>query len=533
MIIGTADITFTRSEALIGNLNIGGRNLIQSNNLFGMGEDVYDITNFLKTGEIIFKGQAVNDTGVCFTMPSAINDMVMGEEYTLAFSIKQVDGLLSNFEVVTDACFTIQTIKVNGIEAESPLITVGDATKREVVVTLARTAVVADEVTTGKVCIMVNQGLVDVGTVSILNLKLEKGNVSTGFSPAPEDVNSLFDLQADILAELQESTAPQTIIDTVLYSNDLTTILGDKANKEDIADMATGSQVTQLETNLTEYVDTAKALQDDSINKLTADLTKVKGQIDASFGLSGGINLIQNSVGYFGHDMWTVTGALETVSNLELEQLVVGSGFYSPNTSITKAVQEIPVKSDTDYTISFFMKKPQGAGNAFIKVYDANDKALYQFSTYSASDVSNQYKAFAYTFKTPNNAETIKIAIEIDSVVECYITALMLSEGTTNYGWTQHSTEIANTNIQMNINGIKVLGADGNSYTVMSPFEFSGYANVLNEDTNTINTERIFTLNGDTTEVNRLKAKRSIDLGNMVIVPIAKDAINGWAWFKK
>ena len=85
--------------------------------------------------------------------------------------------------------------------------------------------------------------------------------------------------------------------------------------------------------------------------------------------------------------------------------------------------------------------------------------------------------------------------------------------------------EILNTQVNITSSGVIVKSNvyDG-SYTVMSPLEFSGYAKVENIVT------RVFSLNGDTTEVEKLKAKTQISMNPIKVVALKSGANEGWAF---
>lgn len=527
MIIGSLDINLSRNKALINRIAISGRNLIRVANLEAENADEFDKSNYLYNGSLTYRNLTVASGKMsCFTVDN-MHKIPSYSDMILHFDYRVVSGILSSLQVDVHSGYIILDTKVDGISQEGTELPL-DGLEHQVTVYLQR----SNEVQTdGKICLLINEGLVDIVEIAITSLKLETGNKATGFSPAPEDIVTSLDNQNNIIAQIKEDTTPTRIIEAVVYSNEINSLLESKANVEDLAGFATGEEVTGQLQAITEYVDTRQALADDTINELSSRLTKTEADITAKFGLTGGINLIQNSVGYFGTDLWAVTGGLRTTTTVELERLQIGSAFYSDTTSPVKATQNIPATGG-DYTISFFVKKPQGSGNAFITIGYADGTKLFEFSPFGSTELSNEYRAFAYTFTMPEDAHFIRVGIEVDTAVECTIAGLMLTQGTTNYSWTPHRTENANTNIQMNINGLKVIGSDG-GYTVMSPDEFSGYAPVTDEVTNTTEMERIFTLNGDTTEVNRLSAKRSIDIGTLVIVPV-KNALNeGWAIVNK
>ena len=84
------------------------------------------------------------------------------------------------------------------------------------------------------------------------------------------------------------------------------------------------------------------------------------------------------------------------------------------------------------------------------------------------------------------------------------ITDSMLNLGNLSSIWTQANGEILNTQVNINLNGILVKSLqfeETGQYTVINPLEFAGYTNKNGVST------RVFTVNGDTTEVENLYVK--------------------------
>jgi len=84
------------------------------------------------------------------------------------------------------------------------------------------------------------------------------------------------------------------------------------------------------------------------------------------------------------------------------------------------------------------------------------------------------------------------------------ITDSMLNLGNLCSVWTQANGEILNTQVNINLNGILVKSLqfdETGQYTVINPLEFAGYTNKNGVST------RIFTVNGDTTEVENIYVK--------------------------
>uniref|UniRef100_UPI00047D3ECC hypothetical protein n=1 Tax=Bacillus sp. UNC41MFS5 TaxID=1449046 RepID=UPI00047D3ECC len=339
--------------------------------------------------------------------------------------------------------------------------------------------------------------------------------------------DGLYDSIASLDSKIEDKTDPTKIIETVIYAESFTSILSNKASVEDISDMATGTQVTGVKDTVTKYID--GRLDDEGginekINAVSASLTKTANDISAKFTSMGGINLVRNSIGYAGTDLWTISGTMNTLQNQELEQLGFGSGFYSALNTGGYIEQRIPTHVGETYSLSFWMKKSvDNATNGWagIDVYENGVKKAF-IGRGSAGGVTSGYELGLYTFSTQYSEITIRITV--GSSADAIISGLMLNVGEDALQWQHANGEIYNTNVQMNLNGIKVINGQTQGYTIMSPQEFSGYA--LVEGT----MQRVFTLNGDTTEVTKIDIDKEINMSPLKVIPIVSTASNGWAW---
>ena len=100
----------------------------------------------------------------------------------------------------------------------------------------------------------------------------------------------------------------------------------------------------------------------------------------------------------------------------------------------------------------------------------------------------------------------------------------MLHEGSEPFKWQPYTSEVYNTNVKMDINGITVKNNADAGYTLITPDEFSGYAPVDGT------VEKVFTLNGDTTEVKKLKAEQQFQMAPVTIITIDNSKYSGWAF---
>lgn len=254
---------------------------------------------------------------------------------------------------------------------------------------------------------------------------------------------------------------------------------------------------------------------------------------------SGGSNLLKNSV-MFAYDSegkpndWILNepeqgdnDSLTIQSSSEALSAGSASGhiFTLNGKSVTQRVivkeddSSIPEDKKTYYTFSTKIKK-NITGSCYVKISNSNEEYLISvdvgespyYSDYEISGLLPKNSYYDITFYGSNDSDAT-------------FTDNMFSIGNYKTQWQQASGEIMNTQVNIDVNGVTVKSSQyqGN-YTVMSPLEFSGYANINGVVT------KIFTLNNDTTEVEKLKSRKEINMFPLKIVPITEGAKQGWAF---
>lgn len=238
----------------------------------------------------------------------------------------------------------------------------------------------------------------------------------------------------------------------------------------------------------------------------------------------GGINLLKNSTGfsYQGSNQFqnwqSISGTFtQYIGNDALDS---GTGFQATDGDMK---QVIPCVVGQPYTVTCKVKKGT-AGTGYLKISDGNtfqqvnlvNTAAYNYTTIQVSGF------------VPATG-TLIIEIEAAGVTGGLIfTAIMVNVGSVGLQWCNALGELYNTNVQMDINGLKVFSNQYNGYTVMSPSEFSGY--FMNAQGVM---QKVFTLNKDTTQVAKLAINDTvapeIDMGDLKIVNVNGGGYDGWA----
>lgn len=240
----------------------------------------------------------------------------------------------------------------------------------------------------------------------------------------------------------------------------------------------------------------------------------------------GGGNLIKNSVGYGKDDSgkiseWAYDKDHTTItSSVSQNSVALGalSGYQLNLSNGDKMSQRIAVSSGQPHTISFkAFKKATGGGVITIK----NDLGSKEITLKEQVELNWDEQVLTFT----PTMSWIDVEIKANANSSISITDLMLAGGDSKQPWRQASGEIYNTQVSVDARGMQVRSSvyDGD-YVEITPLEFVGYSSVSGTK------KRVFSLNRDITEVEKLNARTQIQMPPMKIVPIDTDNYSGWAF---
>lgn len=240
----------------------------------------------------------------------------------------------------------------------------------------------------------------------------------------------------------------------------------------------------------------------------------------------GGGNLIKNSVGYGKDDSgkiseWAYDKDHTTItSSVSQNSVALGalSGYQLNLSNGDKMSQRIAVSSGQPHTISFkAFKKATGGGVITIK----NDLGSKEILLKEQIELNWDEQVLTFT----PTMSWIDVEIKANANSSISITDLMLAGGDSKQPWRQASGEIYNTQVSVDARGMQVRSSvyDGD-YVEITPIEFVGYSSVSGKK------KRVFSLNRDITEVEKLNARTQIQMPPMKIVPIDTDNYSGWAF---
>ncbi|MBW8383951.1 MAG: phage tail protein [Youngiibacter sp.] len=288
-----------------------------------------------------------------------------------------------------------------------------------------------------------------------------------------------------LLEDAVESKVSQTVYDAGIAS------VTDEIAAQEARITQNATAISQNATAISQKV--SQTIYDAEMDVVSDNFTIVEQRMDGfenTIQIGGGSNLIKNSVGYGALNYWTlVSGDVGyDVSTWILE----GIAKHGWRISTGVMSQEIDLIADKDYTLSGRLQKYTSAGTATIKLLNPEDDSLvYTPFEVVTPDLYNGEFSFAFN---SGAHKKLKLVIDVDSAsttdpVE--LTDLMLAQGQNLDVWSQAAGENYTLLVKMDGKGIKVYRQDGTGYTIMDPNEFAGY----------YNNTKIFTLNGDITEV--------------------------------
>lgn len=377
------------------------------------------------------------------------------------------------------------------------------------------------------------------GNVSFREIQVEKGNQMTDWTPAPEDNSN----QLYILEE-KYNNAMQTLDEDSIT----TTVMNNTSYKDAMAELATQEQLGSYAkgTDLTDATSALETTMDDKISKIDFTPYALQSAVDQTatdltvkFSAGGGINMINNSVGYNDTKGWTLTGTVGTVNDSSLSQYGYDSGFAS-TLGVAGSIYQMPYTIvDQSYTISFWIRKNTESSTTLsaikVSVLDSTDAEIVVLGKLSGSGVMEEYEKITHTFVATSSKTKVKI--EFEQNAGGVVSGLMLNIGLVGLQWSMAPGELYNTNIKMDKNGITVNNfTDGVEVgrTVMTPDKFAGYydidgSGVIDDSNNS--PDEAFRLDKDEFIMKKAVVRNEITMGTVKIVNVENvGGFTGWAF---
>jgi phage minor structural protein len=353
--------------------------------------------------------------------------------------------------------------------------------------------------------------------------------VKIDFSSSDEitRLQNVVKLNQQQVEEVSGSITPDNVTDMVVSHQDFETIIGTKANAEDLGNYISVDEWTQKEIEIEDKMDTKIDNIDFTPYATKKEVQETADGLDFKFSSSGGVNLLKNSVGYSGMDFWevlldedaygNVTGSIDTTNSSDVQEHGVGSGFVLSGAKLRQKV----TTTQQSYTVSVIVKKAS-SGTGYIKVIEGSNEHVQNFVVGTAYD----YVKVQVTFKPTGNNVTVELYGDEDS--EIVFTGVMFNIGLNALQWQHSAGEVYNTNVLMDLNGVRVISNQYEGYTAITPEEFAGYAEI--SENGITEMKKVFTLNKDVTEMAKVKVEGEIAMSPIKVIPVNDTTYKGWAF---
>ena len=347
--------------------------------------------------------------------------------------------------------------------------------------------------------------------------------------PWGEDGSSL----ADWVAQAEQKISSDAIISTVLGSEDFTGIFDSKANTEDLNNLASYDDLDAMQAEYERLLKEGIAGIDFSPYVTNTELEQLKDSFTFSVQQAGGVNMLKNSLGFSGTDFWQASSGIDTTQNEQLSKLGFGSGFMInrvQNATLAQTIELPEAKQGLQYALSFYMNVATfGDVTDFQCGAHIYEEGVLKYTvgvTDATQEIPSDYHLYKLVFEPESPNTVIELFVTNGAQATVIISGVMYNIGNIALKWQPYPSEIYNTNVKIDINGITVKNNQTDGYTMITPQEFSGYARVNGE------MERIFTLNGQVTEVKMLQAEKRITMEPISVFAMNSKETNtiGWAF---
>lgn len=309
------------------------------------------------------------------------------------------------------------------------------------------------------------------------------------------------DLSAQAKNEVEQKYENKnTVLDRLHH----TEIDVDKANQkiESIVQETTETndklvKVTQDVNGVATQIEDIEKTVDNNTKAITTIQETVEG-IAVGTSITGGNNLIKNSVGYFGNDFWMVSddteGNIDTQNDMDVKNnSISANALLLQNTTVYQKITEI---KNGSYYISFRYKRLLSTATCKLIINGE------EFNLTSAS-WKDEGKEIAVT----SNSIQITLVSNMDD--SCLITDLMVSNGTAKVSWTQNANETYTDGVKIG-KGITITATGSDT-------ELSATASSI-DIINTRNRESTSTFDKYGIKTNSLESKGTIRVADKLII---------------
>lgn len=234
-------------------------------------------------------------------------------------------------------------------------------------------------------------------------------------------------------------------------------------------------------------------------SEMSTELQLLKDQLNVTLEQMSGYNLLLNSVGWNGTNMWEADGSIETADDNDVnDHTTSGRAFRLDAATMS---QTIKVRQGAVYTISCLYKTYTSASS--LKVIQGGAESVV-FET-TAAYVDDEWHEASLVIQAAGTELTVVVS---SSASYLMFSDLILNEGSIRKQWTPHTDEIYTAGVKIDKTGIEIEQSDTDTITKIDSTEFS----VIDKNSG----EKVLRVNRDTTELTKLRTT-SAEIGKLMI----------------
>ena len=278
---------------------------------------------------------------------------------------------------------------------------------------------------------------------------------------------------------------------------------------------------------ITSIVSRQDSFEDQTLENFSQVVQNINS-VTTTIQTTGGDNLLHNSVGYnINTDKtlvsWTQSDSISSESSPESLSYGAISGSQINLGASSSITQRITVDNSGNqlYTLGFKVKK---GATGVVTVHLRNNIDDYTVVIPEGSAIL--WKNYSIVGVLPHSSYFDVVVETNNAVSSLSITDMMFSVGDTTIPWVSASDEILSKNVAVDSSGVTVRSNATNDYTQLNELGLNGYSDASGS------MENVFTVNRDTTEVSKLKARKQISMPPIKIVPVTSGSRAGWGFVK-
>ena len=433
--VSSTETTTTTLTNKLNELQIGGRNLIRNSNSLRTGPASTNITSSITSdGYLQIVAQSGNGnwfTGFITTSEGIEDSFKEGEKFTISFTVKSPNSTakpdiyikngMGYYPMIGDMSTEWSTIYYTGTWKKANSISMHLGFGRA------------------------------IGTFIFKNIKLEKGNKATDWSPAPEDINK------------EVTEVKQKVSDIVLDINTITSTVESNyytKNDVDLKGYQTSSQVQQ------------------TVNQLQIKFTE-----------SGGYNKIRNSK------------IMETSNGYGFGGRSVDASLMASGNTYTFTVNGRTVNGMGGKYCVIYLYDKDWNWSISISIPETTDTTKSKTFTLPSNILPENLRVSCYHY--PNGG---------DRSGSSRVNWVSLTDGTLSHPWSPHPSEIYDGITTIDKDGITVTSSNVKSKTSMTANGFKITKTDTNEDVFKVNSDGTLNMTGSITT--KTSGARSILTGD-------------------